>query len=223
MEGQAGRCPRRLDLVQQLGGFLGTATIFAGHFQQRAAQLRHQPHEDAQLFRGAGFGQQLVELCLAVHHEIGNAVFFESQLRLAGQAHRRHEVADGVREKIFDDLDLAQRGGVEMPDARRPQLLDGDGMGIGLDGIQHIAGKPGQKNVGGGGEFVRIDQVKRLTWPQAFNGLQRRGKARQGFNADGCVHGAMVWGKAAVKARKMASVGPEKYGLAVFRWPRDQK
>jgi len=94
--------------VQQLGRFLGTAAIFARHFEQRAAQLRHQPHKDAQLPGIAGFGQQLVEFGAAVHDKIGDAVFFESRLALAGQAHRRHEMADGAGKKILDDLDFTQ-------------------------------------------------------------------------------------------------------------------
>ena len=38
----------------------------------------------------------------------------------ARRAHRRHEVADRLGEKIFDDFNFAQGGGIEMPDAGGP-------------------------------------------------------------------------------------------------------
>ena len=40
-----------------------------------------------------------------------------------------------------------------MADAGLPQLLQHDGMGIGLHRVEHVAGKAVEKLPGGGGEF----------------------------------------------------------------------
>ena len=50
-------------------------------------------------------------------------------------------MADGVRQQAFHGLDLAQAGGVEMTDAGIPKIAQRDGMGIGLHGIEYVAGK----------------------------------------------------------------------------------
>ena len=61
-------------------------------------------------------------------------------------------------------------------------------MGIGLHGIEHVAGKAVQELLGGGGEFFGMHQIERLGRLQAFDRLQGGGKARQGVETDGRVH-----------------------------------
>ena len=53
-------------------------------------------------------------------------------------------------------------------------------MGIGLHGIEHIAGKAVQELLGGGGEFFRMHQIQRLGRLQAFDRLQRRWQSAAG-------------------------------------------
>ena len=179
MEGEARLRAGLRNAPQQLCGFLGTAAILAGHFQQCAAQRRDQPHEDAQTGWLAGFGQQLVQLGFAVDHEVGDAMLLERGLGLARQAHRRHEMADGFGQNIFHRLDFAQRGGIEMADARGPQLLERDGMRVGLRRIQNVTVKAVQELLGDAREFFRMHQIQRFGWLQAFDCFQRRSKARQ--------------------------------------------
>ena len=180
MEGQAGRRPRRLDPFQELGGVWRGAAIFAAHLQQGAAQRRHQPHEDAKLGGLAGFGQQLVQLGIAVDDEIGDAMLAERGGGLALQPHRRHEMADRVGQHRLDGFDLAQRRGVEMADARIPQQRQRIGMGIGFGGIEDIAGKAVEKDFRRGGEFVGMDQVERFVRLQRLDRLGGGGETRQG-------------------------------------------
>ena len=156
--------------LEQLGGFVGRRAEFAGEFQDRAAQGRGDAHEDAQIFRAAGFGQKLVEFEIAIHHIIGDAIFLERDLGRAGKAHRRHEMANGVGKAGFDQLDLAQRRGIEMADAGGPDLFQRLRTGVGLDGVERVAGKGGEtfrhsaealgmKQIEGHAGFFRGDSV----------------------------------------------------------------
>ena len=96
MEGQAGLRARRLDPLQQLGGFLGRQPYLLDISSSAPPSCATSRTKMRSFFGVAGFGQQLVQLGVAVHHIIGDAMFLERGLGLAGQAHRRHEMADGV-------------------------------------------------------------------------------------------------------------------------------
>jgi hypothetical protein len=88
-------------------------------------------------------------------------------------------MALGFGQKIFDDLDLAQRGGVEMADARIPKILEDGGMGIGLDGIERRAGKDFQKMFRRGAQLLVLQHIDRNGWLQAFKKFPDGGKTRQ--------------------------------------------
>ena len=96
MEGERRRGAALGHALQKTRGFLGRRAELAGQLEHRAAQGRRDAHEDAQLLGVARFGQQLVELEIAIDDVVGDAVLLEGGLGRAGQAHRRHEMAMGV-------------------------------------------------------------------------------------------------------------------------------
>src|ERR1700754_2968805 len=63
-------------------------------------------------------------------------------------------------------------------------------MRIGFHGIENIARESVQEGLGRGPEFLRMHQIQRFGWLQAFNRLEAGGKARQGVETGGwSVHG----------------------------------
>ena len=88
----------------------------------------------------------------AAHTPVPNGTFLNGIMHIGekqiGFATRHHPVGESIGNKA--------RIGLLPADARIPQLLQRDGMRIGLHRIQHVARKAVEKLFGGAGEFFRM-------------------------------------------------------------------
>ena len=130
MKGNAGCGACFRHALQQARGIFLRGAELARKLQQRAAEGRCDAHEDAKLLAAAGFADQLVKLEIAIHHIVGHAIFLERDFCRAGLAHRRHEMAVRIGEAPTHKLNLMQRRGVEMADARAVNVVEYIGMRV---------------------------------------------------------------------------------------------
>ncbi|HEX4078618.1 MAG TPA: hypothetical protein VHX61_07075 [Rhizomicrobium sp.] len=125
-----------------------------------------------------GPGKKLVEFAIAIDNEIADAMFGMGDARRAGQARRRHEVADCVGIALAHQLDFEERSGVEVPGAGGMDEIEHRRRGIGLHRIECVAGEC-VKAAPGRAEFLRDERIDRLDRPQRLDQGLHGCEARQ--------------------------------------------
>ena len=174
MKGQTDLVRNLVGVAQQGDGDIRQAAELAGKLTGGAALGHAEAYDDRQIGGDLGFFQDLVQLFEGVDDEVAHAVIEIGLADGFAALDRVHEGQMGGGEQPTHQLDLVQRGDVEMADAGGPKALQDIRIGIGFNGIQAGAGEMLEKLGGALGQRFGVHALHRLVRAQGLNHIFER-------------------------------------------------
>ncbi len=133
----------------------GAGAELAGQ-RQRGTCIRHgDAHDEGEVLRVLGLGQDLVEFSFAIEHKDADIVV---EIRLADRIATFDRVQEGrrcARAAFAHQSHFVQRSDVEKADSGLVETIDHPGRRIGLDGVQRLSGEIVLEPAGRYGQTVR--------------------------------------------------------------------
>ena len=119
--------------------------------------------EEVEVVRPAGLLHDLVQFLVAVESEASHAEIAVGAHYRAARLYRIHEIELGVRDPRHA-LDLDHGRHVEGVDAGLNQSINDDGRVVRLGGVEHPAGKAGEKPIRRAARGMRPQRKNRSLW-----------------------------------------------------------